>query len=99
MEQQITLKRVKRGHDKHTVIHDKQLEFPIPEIKDNNKYYRVVDKFKFDYRGNLLGFNDLYYKDQWYLVCIDLLATITAPFLLFIIISVSGCCNGNHCGI
>ncbi|KAL4233860.1 hypothetical protein ACF0H5_008536 [Mactra antiquata] len=63
-EQQITLKRVKRNHE---VIHDKQLEFPIPDITDNSKYYRVIDRF--DTRDNLgPTFNDEYYRDQWYLV-------------------------------
>lgn len=63
-EQQITLKRVKRNHQ---VVHDKQLEFPIREITDNSKFYRVSDKF--DTRDGLgPRFNDRYYSDQWYLV-------------------------------
>ena len=62
-EQQVTLKRVKRSH----ILHDKQLEFPIREIKDNSQYYRVRDKF--DMRdGEQPLFNDQYYPDQWYLV-------------------------------
>ncbi|XP_053396532.1 PC3-like endoprotease variant B [Mercenaria mercenaria] len=62
-EQQITLKRVKRSH----VLHDKQLEFPLREIKDNNKYIRVQDKF--DTRDGLgPRFNDEHFGDQWYLV-------------------------------
>lgn len=66
-EQQITLKRVKRSHEKHEILHDKQLEFPIREIKDNNKYYRVLDRF--DTRDQLgPHFNDEHFKDQWYLV-------------------------------
>jgi hypothetical protein len=62
-EQQVTLKRVKRSH----ILHDKQLEFPIEDIKDNSQYYRIRDKF--DTRdGNSLMFNDQYFSDQWYLV-------------------------------
>ncbi|XP_060562686.1 neuroendocrine convertase 1-like isoform X2 [Ruditapes philippinarum] len=61
-EQQVTLKRVKRSH----ILHDKQLEFPIEDIKDNSQYYRIRDKF--DTRdGNSLMFNDQYFSDQWYL--------------------------------
>lgn len=64
VEQQITLRRVKRTHE---VLHDKQLEFPIREIKDNSKYYRNMDKFDTrDSTGPL--FNDKYFSDQWYLL-------------------------------
>lgn len=69
-EQQITLKRVKRSHEKHEIIHDKQLEFPIREIKDKTQYYRVADKF--DSRDGLgPRFNDENFEDQWYLVSIE----------------------------
>lgn len=64
VEQQITLKRMKRTHQ---VLHDKQLEFPIQSITDNSKFYRNLEKF--DSRDlEVPMFNDKYFNDQWYLV-------------------------------
>ncbi|WAR08111.1 NECB-like protein, partial [Mya arenaria] len=56
-----TLKRVRRTHK---ILHDKQLEFPIREVKDNHLFYREPDQF--DTRDGLL-YNDEFFDDQWYL--------------------------------
>ncbi|XP_052809848.1 PC3-like endoprotease variant B [Mya arenaria] len=61
VEQQKTLKRVRRTHK---ILHDKQLEFPIREVKDNHLFYREPDQF--DTRDGLL-YNDEFFDDQWYL--------------------------------
>lgn len=61
-EQQITLKRVKRSHQ---ILHDKQLEFPIPQIKDRSLFYRVPEMI--DRRGDIQAMNDENFDDMWYI--------------------------------
>ena len=65
VEQQITLKRVKRE-----IIHDKQLELPLREISNLSMFYRAP-KDKIDTRGDTdLAYNDPLFGDMWYLVSI-----------------------------
>lgn len=74
MEQQRVLQRQKRA-----VIHDKQLELPIRQVDDKSIYQRFIDpdsrlSAKDEIPGmndrdlEDVGFNDPYFKDQWYLV-------------------------------
>lgn len=64
-EQQITLKRVKRGSK---ILHDKQLELPIRDIKNLSLFYRVPAD-KVEARGKTsLKYDDPLFGDQWYLV-------------------------------
>lgn len=63
-EQQITLKRVKRNAK---ILHDKQLELPIRDIRNLSLFYRAPAE-KIATRGHSdLEYNDPLYDDQWYL--------------------------------
>lgn len=62
-QQEVELRHVRR-----TIIHDKQLEMPIREIKDSSIYQRIrkpsVTARDYD---NVMVFNDPHYDDMWYL--------------------------------
>lgn len=62
-QQEVEVKRVKRS-----IVHDKQLEMPIREIKDNSIYHRVRKPIvtSRDYE-NVIVFNDPNFEDMWYL--------------------------------
>lgn len=63
VQQEVELVRVKRR-----IVHDKQLEMPIREIKDNSVYHRIKSA-RVSTRGmdNIVVFNDPYFEDMWYL--------------------------------
>ncbi|XP_076444407.1 proprotein convertase subtilisin/kexin type 4-like [Babylonia areolata] len=63
VQQEVDLQRVKRR-----IIHDKQLELPIREIKDNSVFHRepLPDKALRDFLEGV-SFNDPFYRDMWYL--------------------------------
>ncbi|KAL8581696.1 hypothetical protein ACOMHN_043114 [Nucella lapillus] len=63
VQQEVELKRVKRS-----IIHDKQLELPIREIKDNSVFHRVKlsSKSLRNFKDGVV-FNDPFFKDMWYL--------------------------------
>ena len=73
VEQQQLLIRQKRH-----IVHDKQIELPIREVEDKSLYQRFSSKsslgrptkdFITQTSGiNDMGFNDPFFKDQWYLV-------------------------------
>lgn len=74
MEQQRILSRQKR-----TVVHDKQRELPIRRVDDKSIYQRYNDRdSRLSSKDRIpglddrdlgdVGFNDPYFKDQWYLV-------------------------------
>lgn len=63
-QQEVELKRVKRR-----IVHDKQVELPIREIKDNSVFHRVKlsSKSLRSYNDGVVVFNDPCYEDMWYL--------------------------------
>ncbi|XP_025099332.1 PC3-like endoprotease variant B isoform X2 [Pomacea canaliculata] len=62
-QQEVELTRVKRR-----IIHDKQLELPIREIKDSSVYHRVeMPPLSSRELEEQMSFNDPFYNDMWYL--------------------------------
>lgn len=63
-QQEVELTRVKRR-----IIHDKQLELPIREIKDSSLYHRVeMPPLSSRELEEQMSFNDPFFNDMWYLV-------------------------------